>query len=126
MSEEDLNIKYICEITGLEKNDKLVPIILEVMWESYNSGLAQAEIDNTMGIIEENKELKKQLDKMEQIQCNFLGTGCKRKIEEYEVQQKEFINYLKSMLENEKDNFSVARVKDVLLKYKKIIGLKDE
>lgn len=122
MSEEDLNIKYICEITGLEKNDKLVPIILEVMWESYNSGLAQAEIDNTMGIIEENKELKKQLDKMEQIQCNFLGTGCKRKIEEYEVQQKEFINYLKSMLENEKDNFSVARVKDVLLKYKKIIG----
>lgn len=126
MSEEDLNIKYICEITGLEKNDKLVPIILEVMWESYNSGLAQAEIDNTMGIIEENKELKKQLDKMEQIQCNFLGTGCKRKIEEYEVQQKEFINYLKSMLENEKDNFSVARVKDVLLKYKEIIGVKDE
>lgn len=122
MSEEDLNIKYICEITGLEKNDKLVPIILEVMWESYNSGLAQAEIDNTMGIIEENKELKKQLDKMEQIQCNFLGTGCKRKIEEYEVQQKEFINYLKSMLENEKDNFSVARVKDVLEKYKEIVG----
>lgn len=41
-------------------------------------------------------------------------------------QQKEFINYLKSMLENEKDNFSVARVKDVLEKYKKIIGGKDE
>ncbi len=41
-------------------------------------------------------------------------------------QQKEFINYLKSMLENEKDNFSVARVKDVLLKYKEIIGVKDE
>lgn len=75
---------------------------------------------------EENQELKKQLDKMKQIQCNFLGTGCKRKIEEYEVQQKEFINYLKSMLENEKDNFSVARVKDVLLKYKEIIGVKDE
>ena len=41
-------------------------------------------------------------------------------------QQKEFINYLKTMLENEKDNFSVARVKDVLLKYKETIGVKDE
>lgn len=29
-------------------------------------------------------------------------------------QQKEFTNYLKSMLSSEKDNFSVARVKDVL------------
>lgn len=37
-------------------------------------------------------------------------------------QQKEFTNYLKSMLENEKDNFSVARVKDVLEKYKEIVG----
>lgn len=37
-------------------------------------------------------------------------------------QQKEFVNYLKSMLENEKDNFSVARVKEVLEKYKEIVG----
>ena len=37
-------------------------------------------------------------------------------------QQKEFINYLKSMLNSEKDNFSVARVKDVLEKYKEIVG----
>lgn len=36
-------------------------------------------------------------------------------------QQKEFINYLKSMLDNETDIFSVARVKDVLSKYKEII-----
>lgn len=82
------------------------------------------KIPTYQDLLKENQELKKQLDKMEQIQCNFLGTGCKRKIEEYEVQQKEFINYLKSMLENEKDNFSVARVKDVLLKYKEIIGEK--
>ena len=37
-------------------------------------------------------------------------------------QQKEFTNYLKSMLSSEKDNFSVARVKDVLEKYKEIVG----
>lgn len=82
------------------------------------------KIPTYQDLLKENQELKEQLDKMEQIQCNFLGTGCKRKIEEYEVQQKEFIKYLKSMLENEKDNFSVARVKDVLLKYKEIIGEK--
>lgn len=37
-------------------------------------------------------------------------------------QQKEFTNYLKSMLNNDNDYFSVARVKDVLEKYKEIIG----
>lgn len=125
MSEEDLNIKYICEITGLEKNDKLVPIILEVMWESYNSGLAQAEIDNTMGIIEENKELKKQLKELEEQSSNAINKQVARGIVLIN-QQKEFINYLKSMLENEKDNFSVARVKDVLSKYKEIIGVDNE
>ena len=109
----------------IEKNDKLVPIILEVMWESYNSGLAQAEIDNTMGIIEENKELKKQLKELEEQSSNAINKQVARGIVLIN-QQKEFINYLKSMLENEKDNFSVARVKDVLLKYKEIIGVKDE
>ena len=37
-------------------------------------------------------------------------------------QQKEFTNYLKSMLNNDNDYFSVARVKDVLEKYKEIVG----
>lgn len=45
-----------------------------------------------------------------------------RENQQLKEQQKEFINYLKSMLENEKDNFSVARVKDVLEKYKEIVG----
>ena len=38
------------------------------------------------------------------------------------TQQKEFINYLKNMLDDENDIFSVVRVKDVLQKYKSIIG----
>ncbi len=37
-------------------------------------------------------------------------------------QQKEFIKYLENMLDDENDIFSVVRVKDVLQKYKKIIG----
>ena len=41
-------------------------------------------------------------------------------------QQKEFINYLEDMLDNENDIFSVVRVKDVLSKYQEIIGVSHE
>ena len=41
-------------------------------------------------------------------------------------QQKEFINYLKSMLDNDNDNFSVARVKDILEEYIEILDNKGE
>ena len=58
MNEKDLNIKYIREKTGLVENDELIPIILEMIQESYKAGLCQAEYDNTMGLVEENKQLK--------------------------------------------------------------------
>lgn len=63
MNEEDLNIKYIREKTGLVENDELIPIILEMVQESYKAGLCQAEYDNTMNLIEENQQLKEQLEK---------------------------------------------------------------
>lgn len=63
MSEEQLNIKYICENTGLVENDKLIPIILGMIKDSYKAGLTQAEIDNTMGLIEENQKYKEVIDK---------------------------------------------------------------
>lgn len=62
MNEKDLNIEYICEKTLLNKDDELVPIILDLIQESYKAGLCQAEFDNTMNLIEENQELKKQLE----------------------------------------------------------------
>lgn len=62
MSEKDLNIEYICEKTLLNKDDELVPIILSLIQESYKAGLCQTEFDNTMNLIEENQELKKQLE----------------------------------------------------------------
>ncbi len=58
MNKKDLNIEYICEKTLLAKDDELVPIILDLIQESYKAGLCQAEYDNTMGLIEENQELK--------------------------------------------------------------------
>ena len=63
MTEDELNIKYIQETTGLVADDELVPIILSMLKESYKSGLVQAEIDNTMGVIEENSNLQQRIDK---------------------------------------------------------------
>lgn len=55
MSEKNLNIEYICEKTLLNKDDELVPIILDLIQDSYKAGLCQAEFDNTMNLIEENQ-----------------------------------------------------------------------
>lgn len=57
MSEEQLNIEYIREKTGLVENDELIPIILKMIKDIYKAGLCQAEYDNTMDLIEERQEL---------------------------------------------------------------------
>ena len=92
---------------------------------------------------EEVKELKKQLEeykatnevlsheltKDKVLQQDCLTTCCGIPIGDIPkliTQQKEFIKYLKDMLDNENDIFSVVRVKDVLNKYKETIGVKDE
>ena len=73
---------------------------------------------------EEAKELKKQLTTYQILHRDCKVDNLKNisKIEEMENQQKEFISYLENMLDNENDIFSVVRVKDVLSKYKSIIG----
>ena len=70
---------------------------------------------------EEAKELKKQLKEYKRLGFKHLNDKCNK----LENQQKEFISYLKNMLDNENDIFSVVRVKDVLSKYKEIIGGKE-
>lgn len=137
MNKKDLNIEYICEKTLLNKDDELVPIILDLIKESYKAGLCQAEYDNTMDLIEENQKLKKQLEKKQnplqgifsQVNDDMFLRDCgamQSEIDEYKNQQKEFIKWLEDMLEDENDIFSVVRVKDILSKYKEIIGVEDE
>lgn len=63
MSEDNLNVKYIREKTGLVENDELIPIILEMIKDSYKAGLYQAEYDNTMDLMEENQNYKEVIDK---------------------------------------------------------------
>lgn len=79
------------------------------------------ELDNAE-LRKENQELKKQLE-------NYKKLGFKHLLDKnnnLETQQKEFIKYLEDMLDDENDIFSVVRVKDVLQKYKSIIGVSDE
>ena len=82
MSEEDLNVKYIREKTGLVENDELIPIILEMIKDSYKVGLCQAEYDNTMGLMEENQQLKEQLELSEKARKEAIEF-----IKEYEKNQ---------------------------------------
>lgn len=91
----------------------------------------------------ENQELKKQREDINNFitKCGFVNVeqlvltyiGLQEQLEEwkellnkFKIQQKEFIKYLKNMIDDENDIFSVVRVKDVLQKYKEIIGVKDE
>lgn len=104
------------EMLGLkEQNEKLKQKYLN----------AVSDYETTMA---EKNELKKQLEEKENIACNWKDSCLENagKIEKLENQQKEFIDYLENMLDNENDIFSVVRVKDVLSKYKEIIGDKDE
>ena len=75
-----------------------------------------------------NQELKKQLEEKENIACNWKDNCLENagKIEKLENQQKEFIEYLENMLDDENDIFSVVRIKEILRKYKSIIGVSDE
>ena len=90
------------------------------------SGYRQAILEDKdmLGLKEESEELKKQLTtyKILHRDCKVDNLKNISKIEEMENQQKEFIEYLENMLDDENDIFSVVRVKDVLQKYKSIIG----
>lgn len=117
-------------------------------WELNEACLNQTDIDAIKCLLKQNKELKQkylnavadyettmaekeQLKK--QVEENKDNYNCLLKQKEqfeyimskqvdYQGQKKEFINYLKNMLDDENDIFSVVRVKDVLQKYKSIIG----
>ncbi len=131
MNEKDLNVEYICEKTLLNKDDELVPIILDLIQESYKAGLCQAEFDNTMNLIEENEELKQKYEnavadyETTMAEKEQLKKQLKDKTEDYkrmkdnfdskvdvlteiDTQRKEFIKYLEDeikLYENDIQNF---------------------
>ena len=73
---------------------------------------------------EEHEKLKKQLEEKTKIGISDhkYASECEDKVITMENQQKEFIEYLENMLDDENDIFSVVRVKDVLQKYREIVN----
>ena len=91
-------------------------------------------------LVNEITVLKKENQKLKEMQCTFLGTGCQNKIKEYKIQQREFIDWLEIRIKDrdkvrkmyELYSLSEERLssqyfvlQDVLLKYKEIIGGKN-
>ena len=89
MSEEQLNIEYIREKTGLVENDELIPIILKMIKDSYKAGLCQAEYDNTMDSIEERQEvidyLKEKINYLNNIKDGILTLEATGRLNAYRV-----------------------------------------
>lgn len=83
-------------------------------------------------LIEENKELKKQLEEKENIACNWKDSCLENagKIEILETQQKEFIRYLEDEIQSCEavsdllfnSNKEMKVYEKILQKYKEIIG----
>lgn len=133
---------------NIEESIQQINELIEA-WELNEACLNQTDIDAIKCLLKQNKELKqKYLNAVADYETTMaekeqLRKQLKDKTEDYrrmkdnfdskvavltkiETQQKEFINYLKNMLDDENDIFSVVRVKDVLQKYKSIIGVSDE
>ena len=98
-----------------EENKRLLKTI------THNEKCRRKMQKSLMSIIEKQKEvIDKSID-----QINDYKIYCEENQQEMNnvlKQEKEFIKYLEDMLDAENDIFSVVRVKDVLSKYKEIIG----
>ena len=108
----------------------------DVVSKGEVSEIDKAFIDMThrnTELLEENQELKKQLEEKENIACNWKDSCLENagKIEKLENQQKEFIEYLTSyiyLLSNKPDLIEEAEIdilEEILSKYKEILGGKE-
>lgn len=90
------------------------------MWEDL--------VDKSLDLQEEYRELKLQNLELRNIYFNVthINKIYTKELNRYIAKQQKFINFLENMLDDENDIFSVVRVKDVLQKYKEMIGGKDE
>ena len=106
---EELAYRTIAYLIGCYKNND-------------ETTINQEEIDAINFILNENQQLKEQLNK----KYENVGTLTSEILYDENTklinQQKEFIEWLEDMLVSELDIFTVVRVCDVLSKYKEIIG----
>ena len=111
-------------------------MIPEYLMQKYNYGYVHScellEEPFVKDLLKENQELKKQLEVGKEQYTDLVEE--KEKIKEshdslvlkHESQQKEFIEWLESMLVSELGVFTEIKICDVLSKYKETIGGKNE
>ena len=132
---------------GMPASDERDELIIGFFEKGYCLDLD--EVKNVcLGLLKENKELKRQLKYLRSgeyyNQLRFENKMLQYVVDNGEVskedrefidcthrntellEQQEFIKYLEDMLDDENDIFSVVRVKDILQKYKEIIGVPDD
>ena len=130
MNKEEL-LKEIMKLPEIETNNP-ISTMTSINIDDLMSAIDRInKVPDYNDLLKENAELKKQL---ENCYCN--RTDCSGRIKDskvydslvqkVETQQKEFIKYLENMLDDENDIFSVVRVKDILQKYKEVIGGKKD
>lgn len=139
------------EIAGLEQKNQALKKKYENAVADYETTMAEKEQLNSLvnSCQEEIRQLKKQLEEKETIACNWKDSCLENagKIEILETQQKKFINYLEDKIytiepkgtginynceyDSEEDYISAMKecsklntFKEILQKYKEIIGLK--
>lgn len=119
MIKTDLNKKYICEKTGLNEKDELVNIILDMIKDSYKSGLNQSEHDNTIGIMEENIKLRELLNDIINNLTISINAINKKLIEDKEIKMK------KGRILN-MNGFQKVRLKAIRTKCKELLNFIEE
>lgn len=86
------------------------------------------KIENYLGVANHDIQMANNSQELKSYVASILceNDELQQENQKLKKQQKEFIEYLENMLDNENDIFSVVRVKDVLSKYKEIIGVSDD
>ena len=141
---EELTKQYYLENKQLLKENEELKKHLEKKYEKVGTLTCELLYEENTRLVNEITVLKTENQKLKEMQCIFLGTGCQNKIKEYKIQQKEFIEYLENEIKRyrktlserptndlEYNNYKVTdvaleQIKIVLSKYKEIIGVKDE
>ena len=130
-------IKQRCEIDKIteEEFEKRYRVVKCNCGQPYCKGYRCLDLND---LLEENQELKKQLEEKENIACNWKDSCLENagKIEKLENQQKEFIDYLEDLIKQNETVVEVSKYglpkncskllidfyKEILSKYKEIIG----
>ena len=114
-------------VKTLQKEKEDLKKQLEKKYEKVGTLTTEILYEENTRLANEITVLKTENQKLKEMQCTFLGTGCKNKIKEHEIHQKEFIKCLeKEIIDSSTCSGQQYYARQHLKLYKEIIGGKDE